>query len=380
MLYYETMKLYQGGGLMNQQKDLIERIKDLPNWIKGAIGLVGAIIGFIALILGNVYLGITVLVTVVLAAAFCLCVYLAFSKKDSPIMRGRRIYRFSASCRYLSSGGIVLIFVISGILLANSSTRSFAYYAVAGTPTHTPTMTTTFTPTPTDSPTMTATFTPTPTDTPTMTTTFTPTPTPTDAPTMTTTFTPTPTPTDTPTSTATTIPTNTPIPPTATATPCPIEVASVFEDIWDEDEIQSKLGCPQAEPRLPSHSKFAEQPFKNGHLYWSSPKTDEVHCPNGLYFVTFDDEKEWKWYNECEVIPMKETVNTEKGFEAILFTEPIIKLRLGDNKRGEERFDDWDTLQEFRGGYMFQDSDGNTNKYIYVFYSDDMTFEKYFLN
>jgi hypothetical protein len=84
------------------------------------------------------------------------------------------------------------------------------------TPTNTPTLTKTLTPTPTNTPTLTKTLTPTPTNTPTLTQTVTQTltqtltPTPTNTPTLTKTLTPTPTNTPTLTKTLTPTPTNTP--------------------------------------------------------------------------------------------------------------------------------------------------------------------------
>jgi hypothetical protein len=107
------------------------------------------------------------------------------------------------------------------------------------TPTNTPTLTRTLTPTPTNTPTLTRTLTPTPTNTPTPTKTLTPTPTPTptktltptptNTPTLTKTLTPTPTNTPTLTRTLTPTPTNTPTPTkTPTPTPTPTTVYSLF--------------------------------------------------------------------------------------------------------------------------------------------------------
>lgn len=81
---------------MDNQKDWIEWVRKLPDWTKGAIGLVTLIISFIILFQSNLYLSVTVSVALILVAAFCLSVYLAFSKKESGIVgvEGRRIYRF----------------------------------------------------------------------------------------------------------------------------------------------------------------------------------------------------------------------------------------------------------------------------------------------
>ena len=202
------------------------------------------------------------------------------------------------------------------------------------------------------------------------------TPTPTNTPEPPT-ATPTPTHTLEP-STATSTPTNTPeeppaatlIPPTTTAT-CPIKTALDFDAIWNQhDDIKPRLGCPQAEPRFPDQSRFAEQSFQNGHLYWFGDES----CTDELYFVTFDGEKEWKLYEGCLIQSKKEILRTDIGFEAILKTYNDTESKLGENEGGIKT-SDHSTLQKFQGGYMLQDEEGSKYNYIYVLY-DDSTFEK----
>ena len=102
---------------MGEQKDWTQWIKDLPNWLKGLIGLVTVIATFIVLFQDNPYLIATVLVAVALGAALCGAAYVAFSKMDSPVVKGRRIYRFPDHYRWGRVGIVLISILVIGLLV-----------------------------------------------------------------------------------------------------------------------------------------------------------------------------------------------------------------------------------------------------------------------
>jgi len=109
-------------------------LRRLPDWIKGAIGLVTLIIGFIVLSQDNLHLSVVVSVSVVLAAVFLCSAYLAFSKKDSEIIGGGRVYRFPSYRRW-ASATLGLVFILVVVFLAVKPSRTFVITAFTGTAT-----------------------------------------------------------------------------------------------------------------------------------------------------------------------------------------------------------------------------------------------------
>ncbi|MCB9100465.1 MAG: tetratricopeptide repeat protein [Anaerolineales bacterium] len=160
---------------MTNMQYWIELLKKLPSAAKTAIGVVTLVLTFVFLVLQNVYLSVTVVIVLTLLSALVLSIYVAFSRKESPIQPERYIYRFSRY-RPLAFTGIIIIPLLIIILIAYKPTRSFGTIAFVGTATVTPTATplptvtstSTNTPTPTVSPTPLPTNTPNPTPTPTI--------------------------------------------------------------------------------------------------------------------------------------------------------------------------------------------------------------------
>jgi hypothetical protein len=153
---------------MNEHQNWVDWIRQLPTWVGALVALATAIFTFVVLIRGNYYLGVTILGALLLAGMLCLFLYLTFAKTPPLVEGGKGTYRFE-KYRYWALGGIVLIFIITGAVLASEPSRSFIAVGFVGTatPTITPTVTPTFTPTSSPLPTSTSTSTPTPTPTPT---------------------------------------------------------------------------------------------------------------------------------------------------------------------------------------------------------------------
>jgi hypothetical protein len=122
----------------SEQQDRIGRIQGWPTLFMGAIGLAIIVIAFIFFALKNVYLGVTISIALILAAGLFATIYVVFSKKDAPLVDGRRIYRLPEYRRPALAGiGLILILIV--LLLAYRPSRSFAIIAFAGTPTPTAT-------------------------------------------------------------------------------------------------------------------------------------------------------------------------------------------------------------------------------------------------
>jgi len=195
---------------MDNQQDLIEWFQNLPDWIKRTIGLITAIVAFLILFIENVHLGTIAFVAVILVAALCLCIRVAFAKKKTEFYPHMLVYVHGKRRRFWAKVGIILVFMVVALIFVLKPIRSFVHTPFVGTAT--PMVIPSPTPTDTLTPTVTSTLTPTDTHTPIPTLTDTPLPTSTDTPTPTTTNTHTPTPTLTHTSTPTPTDTFTPTP------------------------------------------------------------------------------------------------------------------------------------------------------------------------
>jgi len=136
----------EGTNSMEKQKDWIERIKDLPGWIKGVISITTLIITFVILFRDNLYLSTTVSVAIVLTSAFCFSLYVVFSRRESKILGGGRVYRYGSSQRRVALVVVILSPVVAASLLVYKPTRSWTEIALAGTPAPISTSTPTATP------------------------------------------------------------------------------------------------------------------------------------------------------------------------------------------------------------------------------------------
>lgn len=189
---------------------------------------------------------------------------------------------------------------------------------------------------------------------------------------------PTATPIPPPSPTATPIPpapTATPIPPPSTSTPavCTTEPQGPFLALWRR--YQAQLGCP-IQP-WPNGGFWAEQPFQNGHMFWSQDLRFylvTVGGSQGWWSRHVDDRTIW---NEsmpefsCQVDVPPGLTMPKKGFGAIWCNNADLRGQIGfavDMERGFE--DGLDYYHFFTNGAIFRDSDGNTRRLAYVLFGD----------
>ncbi len=214
----------------------------------------------------------------------------------------------------------------------------------------------------------------TPTITPTNTSTPTNTPKPTLTPTPTNTLTPTDTPIPTNTPTETTTPTVTPTPsatPTFTPTPivCANQAKGEFANIWHK--YKNKLGCPiQATPLTNDQVVFVEQPFSNGHMFYFESGVKFIIVKYGAgdsgNWVSFDDQWDGRNDNHC-VEAQDIEPRIVRGFNLIWCTHPEIREPLGW-PQDVERDLNLEMAQGFENGFIIRDSDGFTNRKVYLFF------------
>ncbi len=194
------------------------------------------------------------------------------------------------------------------------------------------------------------------------------------------TFTPLPPPTFTPTGAST----PTPEPPptfTPTFTPVPASCASepqgLFRSLWLKHK--DRLGCP--EQVQPVSGFYAEQPFQNGHMFWSQL---------GRFFliVIGSDQGAWRFFPEddstwkegmpslsCQVEVPPGLVQPVRGFGGLWCAHTEIRDKIGWGLSDERGFEDGiDLIQGFEGGMIFRDSDGQTRGVAYVLFKDDLSY------
>jgi hypothetical protein len=194
-----------------------------------------------------------------------------------------------------------------------------------------------------------------------------PTPTHTPKPTRTPTRTPTPTRTRQPT------PTNTPVPPPPPSPACGEQPRGEFRNVWRS--YQNRLDCPhQSEPLSGS---FSEQVFEGGHMF--------AFVDHKVIIVTFEIEGTWKLYEDkwqagdaqesCTVSVPEGRHQPFFGFGRIWCNEPGVRDKLGWALDREYGFrPPIDLIQGFNGGVIFRDSDGYTNRRVYVLFNDNSSF------
>jgi hypothetical protein len=157
-------------------------------------------------------------------------------------------------------------------------------------------------------------------------------------------------------------------------TECTIKPEGDFVRIWDT--YSDTLGCP-VYPE-PIGGFFAEQPFENGHMMWSSV-LDEIFVMVGEedgWWMSFDKEQidAFKPSDEgsCEAdIPENDQnlLQPVRGFGAVWCGIPDIRKEIGLATIKEFPGED-SLLQEYENGYILRDSFGR----IYILFKEDKTF------
>jgi serine/threonine-protein kinase len=182
-------------------------------------------------------------------------------------------------------------------------------------------------------------------------------------------------------------PTDTPIPPTATPTneqvsavvpvSCTNEPQGEFRRLWEKHRGQ--LGCPHQ--ISPIGGFYAEQPFQNGHMFWS--KDGRIYLAtigkdSGKWQLFPEDASPWKEgmpQLSCEVQVPPGLVQPVRGFGGLWCANADLREQIGWGLDVERGFEDGiDLIQGFGGGIIFRDSDGHAQGIAYVLFSDDMTF------
>lgn len=170
-------------------------------------------------------------------------------------------------------------------------------------------------------------------------------------------------------------------PPDSTPTPSPVlcsaEAQGMFRNLWLKHK--DRLGCPNRPD--PVGGFYAEQPFQNGHMFWSKL--------GQLYLVTIGAEQgAWRLFPEndstwkegmppksCEVNVPPGLIQPIRGFGGLWCTYGDMRDRIGYGLADERGFEDGiDFIQGFDGGVIFRDSDGQSRGLAYILFKDDMTF------
>lgn len=191
---------------------------------------------------------------------------------------------------------------------------------------------------------------------------------------------PTPTSTATPTALNTPLPTPTEMPTSPpTPTPCAEEPKGEFRRLWEKYKTQ--LGCPHQ--TTPISGYYAEQPFQNGHMFWSELGLlflVTIGQDSGTWYYFPEDKSPWKNgmpEKSCEANPPPGLIQPVRGFGGLWCTQSDIRDQIGwglDIERGIQ--DGTDLIQGFNGGIIFRDSDGQTHGLAYILFWEGMTFVK----
>jgi serine/threonine-protein kinase len=236
-------------------------------------------------------------------------------------------------------GGIVIVAVGVWQWLGQQAVTPIASLEASPTPTFTPTI---LLPSPTVMPSLTNT--PTQTPSPTLIPLTLPTPTMTASPTSSPvpTLVPAPPPTDTPT-------------PLPSPTPCPQPAASEFTELLANESLRQQLGCSRAEA---GNTPSAWQPFERGAMLWQANT-------NLIYILGSDNR--WrsigdKWREgdldfDPNLAAPAGLYQPVRGFGLVWREQSGVREELGWATREEHGF--MALLQEFAGGLIWQDAEGN---------------------
>ena len=110
-------------------------IRRLPGWVAAIITFYTSVIAFTTLFLKNIHLSATIVVSSAFIAAFCLCAYAAFSKRESEFLDDTYIHRY-ARFRIPALIGVVGIPCVAVVLLIWRPSQNFLKYALIGNPTY----------------------------------------------------------------------------------------------------------------------------------------------------------------------------------------------------------------------------------------------------
>lgn len=187
------------------------------------------------------------------------------------------------------------------------------------------------------------------------------------------TATPTPTPSRTPTATPTSSPTPTvTFTPTSPALVCGKSARGEFANVWLS--YKNRLGCPiQETPISSSQTVFVEQPFSQGHMfYFESGPVRFVIVKYGIgssgTWQSFNDN--WDGRNDNHCIEAQEIQpRIVRGFNLIWCTHLEIREPLGWPTDVEKDLN-LELSQGFENGFLVRDSDGYTNRLVYMFFND----------
>jgi hypothetical protein len=196
----------------------------------------------------------------------------------------------------------------------------------------------------------------------------------TPGPTATATLSPTATETATATLTASVTPT-----PTSTLPPpvCVVEPSGPLAGLWQAHK--SELGCPL--DINPIAGFWAEQPFQNGHMYWSEDGDlflATIGGDSGAWASVPDDDSTWKEGmpdETCDPGTPDGLVLPIRGFGGLWCNYAALRSGLGWATANEQGFESGVVLlHRFSGGYLLRDSDGSSTGRAYVLRGSDNSF------
>jgi serine/threonine-protein kinase len=255
--------------------------------------------------------------------------------------------------------GLFISFAFTSVTLTNRS-GTVAAIGPSPTPWATPLSTFTVTPSPTTSPTLTASPSPTPTPSATFTATIPPSSTPAQV-------------ADTPTSTSMTNdptanspPIDTPSP-AILATSCPLPITTTLTISLDSI-VTGSLGCPRAEA---IEVDPARQPLDHGWLLWRN----DVNLISGLgpdqpWFFTGDTWRDGDPSDDPAIIPPNGLYQPVRGFGKVWREESGVRESLGWATAEEQGFTA--IIQEFAGGTVWQDAEGEAGVILFNDGSSEM--------
>ncbi len=178
-------------------------------------------------------------------------------------------------------------------------------------------------------------------------------------------------PTPPPQPTPTTLPS-----PTPAIVICDPQPEGEFSNLWER--YKSRLGCPNQ--KNPVKGFVAEQPFENGHMFWSEP---------GDFFLVIsgDNQGSWQFFADsgsiwqdgmpqysCNIPIPPGYYHPVRGFGGIWCNYEDIRQEIGWGLKKEEGFDD--LIQTFDTGIILRDSDGASHGLAYVLFQDNGSYIK----
>jgi hypothetical protein len=134
------------------------------------------------------------------------------------------------------------------------------------------------------------------------------------------------------------------------------------------------LGCPiQDKPLTNNQIIFVEQPFSNGHMFYFESGVKFVIVKYGTgdsgTWQSFDDQWDGRTENHC-----LEAQNIQprivRGFNLVWCNHSAIREPLGWPLDVEKDLN-LELAQGFTNGFIIRDSDGFTNRKVYLFFNDD---------